>query len=696
MQEKTPLKKILEDILQKETFEKLRDYANPNMIKSMSSEEVELLAEGFLNQSKKNLEGHEIDKALEALDNVSQLAPNNLKLMMKQVSMLRSNPNNKLFLLRASKLLEEITQIEPKHFEAWSSWGTILLNMGILTKDIGFLYDADSRFKTAFGFWMPPINKQEAEFFWHWGLCWQMIAKHSGEATDYTKAIGKYKQAVEDGLNDPRFWNGYGNALYDLAELITRSEMILDAIECYRKAITGQPMFPEAWFNISSCYFRMYQNTMQEEYFHLSNTSYEEASHQDPTNPIVWYKWGLLSLYAGKVIRNETLIKNAIERFELADKLEPSNSLFLSAWAESNMLIGSQQEKIDSLKEAEQKIIEALEISPEEPYYWYVYGTTLNEIARYFGDEKYYKQAIEKYQYGISLDRTDHLLWYGLALAHFALGEMQQDEAMIEKAVKFCSRVIEFGGDMLPHFWNDWGVALMKLGVMKNDQKTIEQAVEKFEQAIVRHNDRNSNDTLDAEWLYNYGCALDFLGDFNSDEHYYEKAVQVLSQAITLDPTYGHARYNLALALTHLGEVTGEAECFFKACDIFQSIIQNDREDEMTWNDWGLALIHLAHLIHDPGQPDVAQKLYNQAESKLMNALALGNSQALYNLACLHALTNNFHAAMHYLEKSDTADTLPPYEDLVNDEWLDNLRTLPHFRHFMNILSHKPKKKEKE
>lgn len=690
MQEKSDFILQIEDILARQAFDELAPFSTPQAWQARTQEEQEVLAAAQIAHAKKRLDtDQDADQAIAVLDLAAAISPANPKILYHQVLLLTSHPHNRLFLLRANRLLEEVLALLPEFFEGWYTWGNVQLNMGILSKDPAFLYEADQKYSEAFSFWKPPINPAQREYFWHWGLCWQMIAKHSGEASDYHKAIKKYRQAVEDGLTEPRFCNSFGNALFDLGLLISRSEYILEAIEWYRKAVAAKPIFPEAWFNLACCYQRVFQNTLQDDFFMLANSSFQEASQQDPNHPNIWCKWGMLETYAGKLNHNLEMLQQSLEKFAIADRLQPRNPQFLSGWAEALMLIGSQEERIDLLRDAEQKINLAIELAPNQSHFWYIAGTTLNEIARYFSDAKYYEKAIEKFQFGISLDRTDHLLWYGLALAHYAIGELRQDTAMIEKAVRYCSRVIEFGGEMLPHFWNDWGVALMKLGVLNNDKRLVQSAVEKFEQALSRHHEHHGADGVDAEWLYNYGCALDFLGDFNDDERYYEKAIQVLAQAIALDPSYTHARYNLALALTHLGEITSEAECLFKANDLFQAIIAQDAEDEMSWNDWGLCLLHLADLLHDPGQPDQAAKLYHQAEHKFLHAAALGNTQSLYNLACLHTQTGNIESAMHYIERADTTGGLPPMEDILHDEWLEPLRQTPQFKNFLLHLSAK-------
>lgn len=373
----------------------------------------------------------------------------------------------------------------------------------------------------------------------------------------------------------------------------------------------------------------------------------------------------------------------SFHKFEKGASLCPDNPQILSAWAEAQMVVGAQKGRLDYLKEALKKIEKSLDLQPEHPLSWYIYGNCLSELGRYFADPDFYQQAIEKFQSGLSVMRDDALLWYGLAQAHFAIGELQHNALMIEKATRFCARVMEFGGDVNPTIWNDWGIALMKLGVMQQDRQLLQSSLEKFEQAIKRHCEKNDPATIDPQWLYNYGCALDFLGDLLEDERYYERAIKILTQVLVLDPNFHHAKYNLAIAYSHLGEANSDIELLHKADEQFQAILNIDPEDEMAWSDWGVTLIHLARMVEDLSHSEQSLKIYLQAESKLLQAASLGNLGIFYHLSCLYSLLGNYNTAMHYLERAHEAKTLPSIDSLMEDEWLEGLRDTPAFQQFI-------------
>src|SRR5262249_22157704 len=157
---------------------------------------------------------------------------------------------------------------------------------------------------------------------------------------------------------------------------------------------------------------------------------------------------------------------------------------------------GTAQEDYVLLRQAEEKIVRSIELCPENSETWALHGNCLCELGRYFHDVQFYIKAIEKFQYGLSINRTDPMLWYGMAYAHFAIGDLNGDHQMLEKSTRCCARVIEFGGQGFPQFWVDWGVALMKYGEATNDKGYVEAALDKFVQAI----SQTDEESVDPEW----------------------------------------------------------------------------------------------------------------------------------------------------------------------------------------------------
>ncbi len=636
-------RKELEAIMQSEDFDRLADYTDSKKWASLKKGDKELLGQLFVLAGQKKAKQH----PMEAIASIK----------------------------RAVKLL-------PGDSYPILSWGRILFQQGISSGDPQILQEAEELFTEALTL-VSSGGVEEAKIIWEKGQCYYWTGRLSGEAVDFHRAIATFNTSLKAGEMDPAIHSDLGNAYCELASLIGRYELVQEALVHYQKVVDADPDSVDAWLNLGCSAHVLYDKFGDDEHFRIADVSFEEVIRLDPNSAVGYSQKGYLYTLAGKRSHNIELLKVATQIFENVPQDAQIDPLLLRRWGEASMLWGAYTEELSLLKFAEEKIGQAVDIEPDHFDGWYLWGTCFVEQGRYFSDDSYHELAIEKFQTGLTLDPKASLLWYGLSLATFCLGEARHDPSLIEKSTQYCQKVIEMGGDDVPQYWNDWGVSLMKLCELSGSEEYIQQAVEKFEEAIRRVPEGQE---AQPEWLYNYGCACDFLGDFTGDEKAYEKSAEILRDLISLAPEYSYAAYNLALTLSHLGELTSDIEPFHEALDLFQLMSQADEEDELLYNDWGLALLNVAQLADDPHRPEKAQKFREDAEAKFMHALSLGSTQALYSLACLYSLTNHLELSMTYVQKALRANALPSAEDLMSDEWLENLRETDLFSVFVKQL----------
>ncbi len=681
------LRETFEKISSTKNFDLLDPYRNAVRWKKLSQDDRFLLAKMFIMAGEEELEKGESAPVV-SFETSKKLCPDNVDLLLEQAiayGLHGSKIENLELACETSKLALELDE---SCYQAHTVWANALVELGVKKEEPAFFYEANDKYQKV------SENKEfqknpEPHFFWYWGVCWHYIAKQSGEAGDFVEAIAKYQKADSLKLTGTMFWNDYGNALVDLACLVSRNDLLVKASSLYQKVVESSPSFFEGWFNLACTDQRLWQIKMEEKYFYSAHKSFDRAAKLNPDEASLWFKWAEHLSKTGKDKQNPKLLEASLDKFLKANTLLPDHAPILSSWAETQMLLGVYKERLDYLKWAEVIIQRCLELQPENTAHWITYGRCLIELGRYFEDVSYFNQAIEKFKYGISLHKSNPDLWYGMASAYHILGEIQENVSLIEKSVKYYSRALEFESVMPLTFWNEWGVALMKMGEMTQDRRWVEAASEKFEQAIRLYHLHHNPKTINPDWLYNYGCSLDFLGDFSDDEKYYERAIKVFSQTLIVDPEHYLAKYHLAIAFSHLGELVSDVDCFQKSLELFQDVLSRDPEDELAWNEWGISLINLAELVHDPVHYRYTEKLMKEAEEKFLRAGSLGNEAAYYNLACLYSLQGNYQAAMHYIERAEVAGSLPSLEELIHDEWLRDLRSTNGFQQFLKHLARK-------
>ncbi|MEI6243378.1 MAG: hypothetical protein WCP39_08280, partial [Chlamydiota bacterium] len=274
-----------------------------------------------------------------------------------------------------------------------------------------------------------------------------------------------------------------------------------------------------------------------------------------------------------------------------------------------------------------------------------------------------------------------------LAESHSRLGKEIEDNDLLERACKFYSKAM----DLKPHapaLTYDYATALLKWGEMSREPKIIEESIAHFEEAFHMQKDAILQRP---EWLFNYAIALDLLGDCSDKENCYTKALEIFHHILLLDPNFPKIHYHIALTLSHLAEVDMEIGYFEKALSFFQLAIKQDDEDEKAFLDWGLTHIFLGSQTENQ---EIAQIHFFEAEKRILRSGQLGHPHAYYHLACLYSLTHRINEAVSLLQKAYELDVLPKTDELLQDEWLENVRNSEIFSEFMTAIENKQKLRE--
>ena len=689
MEQNSKIEKKLQEILEQRDFTHLHPFLEDQSWINMSASERNLLALLVVEHGEQLLFQGD-NEAIAKFDLALKIAPKSTLVFHRLGLAYFSQLHNIRCLVAACHSFEAAVGLDPAFCHGWMLWGRVLMQISILHSEPAYLEEALQKFVKASECIDRLQNINIGHLYWHWGACWMLLGKHSSEALEINHALEKYRQAAECGLQQAEFWIDYGNAISDMSILVGRSELMLEAIEFYRAAIKISPGYYEGWHHLALACQKIFEMTKEEAYYSFSTECYSRAAEINSQDAALWLNWGSLVLELGKIRRDTEQYQKAYEKFERASLCEENHHLILLRMGEAQMLWGAQEERFDLLKEAEAKIIRSLEICSDEPIAWIIYGTCLSELGDYFEDGLYHLQALEKFNYGITLNESHPLLWYGLALTTFALGELNDDLDMIEKSISYYAKVQELGG-CFPQFWNDWGIALMQLAEATSEESYVESAIEKFVKALGRQKGEpiKCMNLQEVDWLYNCACAHDFLGRLTGDVLGHEKAIQLLIQALEYNPSFADARYNLALAYTHLAEETDDLDNYHKALEQYQILVQVETEDDVLWHDYALALMDLADLQQDPLYPERSYKIYQQAEDKLHHAITLGHPEAAYTLACLYSMLGKHSTSMHFIERCESSRTLPCVDDLMHEDWLHGVRQTTAFKSFISLLSSK-------
>ena len=629
--------------------------------------------------------------ALPLFESATQLEPGNPLIWYRQGLAFfeyGSEEGKEKALLLASKHFKFATQLNPQYFDAWVAWGNTLLQLGKFHEEHHFHIEAKEKYQKALELSSEKSKDVLFELYWDYGVVWAEIASHSGEAFDVRLAIDAFQKSLEMQTKpSPEFLHDCGKAHLEMGLLINDSRLHIQAIEYLTQAVQIAPNYFDGWNSLAEVYSQLYINTMNEKHVQKASFAYGQAIKLCTKNGDTWLSWAQLLGESGRINQDIRLLRQSIENCARAYLLDAKNPLITAQWVESLSWLGNATGRLDLLTEADQKIIKATDAYPDDPDLWHAYGICLLCFGKYYEDADYYELAIEKLQYGLSLDRSSAEHWHTLAVVHKLYADTNNHEDLLERANRFFARAIDLKPSC-PSILCDAACSLLHFSEVMRDLPALEKALTLFETLLQSHTDVILHHPL---WLFEYAKALEWLSEFSMEEEHLQRAIEVFSQVLLIDPDFPHVHDHIAQCNMDLGHHTGDVEFYNKAISFFRLSVRQDEENEQIWLNWGLCLIHLAHHTLEF---EFMNQLYWDAEQKITKAGALGSLAARYHLACLYSILGRTEESMDLIIQSLSLKVLPPIEELFEDEWLENLRNTDLFSQFINDLEAKLQSRE--
>jgi tetratricopeptide (TPR) repeat protein len=475
-----------------------------------------------------------------------------------------------------------------------------------------------------------------------------------------------------------KFWQDFGNLSLHLGSQINDINLYMKAINCYKNGINKSISNADCWHYMGIALSELYEITYDEDHFCQANECFTNAAKLHPQNVPIWKDWAKLLGHSGKRLSDVKRLHSCIEKCHKAYSCNRKDVETLIIWSEALSHLGLITERLDLIFEGNNKAVEAEDRFTLSPEIYYAFGINLFALGKYHADIDYYYQAIEKFQEGLSMCRTSHKLWFHLAYTYSVVAEIENDFTLFERSCKFYQKAIHLHPQS--SYYYEYACVLLKLSEANQDKIHLELALTNFEEAF---NLQKNAVYLRPEWLYQYALALDLKGDVSDEEKFYVKALEILKRVLMLDPEFPEIHYKIALIYSHLGELIEEGEAHQRAIAHYKIAYQKNEENDTLLLDWALTLINLAQITP---QTEDREQLWKEAEYKFIQAAKLGNTEVSYHLACLYSLMMHYEKAIYHLERAEFFDALPPLDEVLEDEWLENLRQTEVFRSFINHL----------
>ncbi|MEM8727657.1 MAG: hypothetical protein AAGE99_02975 [Chlamydiota bacterium] len=652
--------------------------AEPKENKDYSALSRKLFREGELRLL------HSDKSGIEYFELAAKLDPRNPRLFMEQGLSLfdyGSLEESDEVLSLASKRFKIATTLDPYCFQAWHLWGNTLYFLGKRRQKTDYFINALEKYKRAVETSQGQAPDILADLHWDLGDLWSVLAEKSGEITDDHQAIQAYEKASSFQSDlAPEFWINFGNGYRVMGEKTNDTSFLLKAVHCYKNAVSIKISLREGWLLLGITLKTLYGYTHDEDHFSQADECFSTTVRLSKNDAKAYLEWTRLLLDSGSIFKDIKKIRASIDKCFKAHYFDEKNPDIIVASVEALALLGSHTERLELIHQALEKIEHLIE-ECENPETFYAYGICFHALGTYYKTPDYHYQALEQFQKGLSINRAHHRLWYAMASSSFAAALLDHDEKSYDRSLHFFEQALNLKKSSLCH--SHYAMCLLKYGEIGHEKHHIELAVYHFEQAL---NLQKNAAYIHIDWIFHYASALDQFAIFNDSDRHYLKAIDLLNHILRLKPEFPHIHFQLASTYGHYGELVSEPELFYRAIHHYRVAHQQEKENDRILLDWALTLVNLGHLLEKDPESD---RILREAEYKMIQAAKLGNTHAYYALSCLYSVMGNLDNSLRLLEKARAFDVLPPIEEMLEDDWLENLRETEAFQAFIDRLESK-------
>ena len=580
---------------------------------------------------------------------------------------------NSRVLSLACRRFKMATKLRPSYLEAWHAWGNTLAFLGKETNTSSYYLSARKKFDQAM---LLVKDDPEGDLLYDRGSLLFQLAKISGEVTDYKEAFDVYERVSEcQKEQSAEFWLEYGELALALGRYVSDTTFFAKAATCFKHALSEAIASSKGWAALSRAMSELANHTHEDDHYTQASECFGTATRLDPSDATLYLDWATLLYNGGKWLNDCKRLSSAIEKCRIAYRLKRRDMRIVAMWSQTLALLGLKLDRLDMMRKAEDKIDHAIGRKEDLPELWGAYGNICLCLAQYYNDLDTYYNAIDKFQQGLSLDRSRFQLWFDLGVATHHAANLENDPKVFTRATRFFKRALDLHISATTHFF--YGNALAN---PEADDSMLPIATRHMERAItMQPNVAYSH----PDWMFRYGCALDTYAIGAEKESYHIKAIEALTQVLHIAPDYPEIHYHLGLAYAHYGDFMTDKDLINTALHHFRIAHTQEKESDHVILDWATTLINFADLFPDSPDSDHALR---EAEHKLIQAAKLGNTYAYYILGCLSSILHQYDRAIYFLEKARAFDVLPSIEELTNDDWLEGIQDYEGFRLFLDQI----------
>ena len=355
------------------------------------------------------------------------------------------------------------------------------------------------------------------------------------------KAIADFGEAIKlDPEKNAIPYNNRGSARWELGNLKRDGKTIKEAIKDFGEAIVLDPEYADPYSSRGSAKLGLARLKGDEKAIEEAIKDFDKEIVLNPESPYPYHRRGQARLELAKLKKDKKAIGKVIEKaiadFGEAIKLDPGkNAIPYNNRGSARWELGKLKRDEKAIKSAIKDFGAAIVLDPEYDVAYNGRGVAKRELGNLKKDEKAIEEAIEDFTKAIGLDPKYADPYNSRGLVKLDLAKLKEDEKAIEEAIKDFDKAIEFSSKdaVSAAAHNNRGLAKYQLEIFKEDKQEKEAALK---EAIKDYNRAMGMDPRCANTYSKRGRAMLKLGKLKKDEKSIIVAVEDLTMAIALNP----------------------------------------------------------------------------------------------------------------------------------------------------------------
>lgn len=488
-------------------------------------------------------------------------------------------------------------------------------------------------------------------------------AKLYQDPFELNQAIAFFHQANLQEKN-PVYLKNIACCHMEAFKLSIHLEHIFKAIQYIQEALDIDSLQYDLYLHLAKCHQLLFDILKEDGCIEKFHETLDLASLLDTEKNSLefFHAKGLIEM--GIEADHPKFVKIGMDKCNLCliNQYQPIDAQLLIARALA--YLGNKKEQFFLIQQGFDKI-KSFEDDPQNPDLAQALYEILLCYGRYFGELDYFYQAIERIQELMSYQPPSRHNWHLLAKAYYEVSFLDNNPQTGELALYFITKALSYFE--CPRLLLQKGMILSRLGELKQQSELFHTALEVFESGLSKIQLLYQPTSKE---LFEYAKLLDLVGNFHEDEQYYVRSLETLSHLLLTDPGYKDIHHQIALTQFHYGELSGNTEIIKKSLSHFKLALINPDNDAI-YTDWAIACITLSEMAESAHEVIFFQA---EASAKLKKALKNGALQAYYFMACLCSINHMHEQAIKLLKLAEKHECLPSAEDLLQDDWLSNIR----------------------